>query len=54
MQTLALDVNPEILVRDLKGIIETEMRIQSQLQQLYFKRFGKIELMMDDCSLSFY
>ena len=54
METMVYEVNPEILVKDLKLMIELEISIPIDQQKLFIKMFGKRELMEDECSLSFY
>ena len=52
--TLAFDVDSECLVLDLKKVIFARLRVEVKHQQLSLKNFGQIEVMSDQCSLSFY
>jgi len=49
-----LEVDPEMLVSELKLQIERELQIMAGHQDLFVQFHGKFEQMMDDCSLSFY
>ena len=52
--TLNFDVDSECLVLDLKKQIFARLRVEVKHQQLCLKNFGQIEIMTDQCSLSFY
>jgi hypothetical protein len=52
--TLAFDIDPESLVADLKKLIFSRIRVEVKFQQLQVKNHGKLETMIDECSLSFY
>jgi len=39
MQTLELEINPEILVSELKGMINSHMKIPPQYQQLFIHQY---------------
>lgn len=49
-----LEVDPEILVSELKIQIERELHFLASHLELFVHYHGKFEQMTDDCSLSFY
>lgn len=49
-----MEIDPEMLVSELKTQIEREMHFMASHFDLFVQYHGKYEQMTDDCSLSFY
>ena len=54
LQTKVLEIDPEMLVSELKTQIEREMHFMASHFDLFVQYHGKYEQMTDDISLSFY
>lgn len=52
--TQGFDIDPDLMVIELKRMIFARIRVEPKYQILRVKNHGQLEIMSDECSINFY